>query len=86
MLPTGNPTLLVVLLAGTAIGLNPTLVRIHFIIVMIRWTGLAPWEFEFPLLVQLMLPTGNPTLLVVWLAGTVIGRNPKLYTLKVYEP
>ena len=26
---------------------NP-LVRIHFIIVMIRWTGLAPWKFEFP--------------------------------------
>ena len=24
------------------------LVRIHFIIVMIRWTGLAPWEFEIP--------------------------------------
>ena len=24
------------------------LVRIHFIIVMIRWTGLTPWEFEFP--------------------------------------
>jgi len=24
------------------------LVRIYFIIVMIRWTGLAPWEFEFP--------------------------------------
>jgi len=24
---------------------NP-LVRIHFIIVMMRWTGLAPWEFE----------------------------------------
>ena len=24
------------------------LVRIHFIIVIIRWTGLAPWEFEFP--------------------------------------
>ena len=22
--------------------------RIHFIIEMIRWTGLAPWEFEFP--------------------------------------
>ena len=21
----------------------------HFIIVMIRWTGLAPWEFEFPI-------------------------------------
>ena len=25
------------------------LVRIHFIIVMIRWTGLAPWEFKSPL-------------------------------------
>jgi len=24
------------------------LVRVHFITVMIRWTGLAPWEFEFP--------------------------------------
>jgi len=24
------------------------LVRIHFIIVMIRWIGLAPREFEFP--------------------------------------
>jgi hypothetical protein len=24
------------------------LVRIHFIIVMIRWTGLAPWEFRSP--------------------------------------
>ena len=24
------------------------LVRIHFIIVMSRWTGLAPREFEFP--------------------------------------
>jgi len=24
------------------------LVRIHFIIVMIRWTGLAQWDFAFP--------------------------------------
>ena len=24
------------------------LVRIHFIVEMIRRTGLAPWEFEFP--------------------------------------
>ena len=29
------------------------LVRIHFIIVMIKWTGLAPWEFEFPFPVSL---------------------------------
>ena len=24
------------------------LVRIHYVIVMIKWTGLAPWEFELP--------------------------------------
>ena len=24
------------------------LVRIHFIILMIRWNGLAPWSFELP--------------------------------------
>jgi hypothetical protein len=24
------------------------LVRIHFTVVMMRWTGLAPWKFEFP--------------------------------------
>jgi len=24
------------------------LVRINFIIVIIRWTGFVPWEFEFP--------------------------------------
>jgi len=24
------------------------LVRIHFIIEMIRWTGLAPWAFAYP--------------------------------------
>ena len=23
------------------------LVRIHFIIMIVRWTGLTPWEFEF---------------------------------------
>ena len=28
--------------------IDTVLVRIHCIIVMIRWTGLALWEFEFP--------------------------------------
>ena len=28
--------------------INNLLVRIHVIITMIEWTGLAPWEFEFP--------------------------------------
>ena len=34
--------------AERAFVIDNLLVRIHFIIVMIRWTGLAPWEFEFP--------------------------------------
>ena len=33
------------------------LVRIHFIIEMIWWTGLAPWEFEFSFQVALHLPS-----------------------------
>ena len=36
------------------------LVRIHFIIVMIRWTGLAPWEFEFPFPGGLCTLRGEP--------------------------
>ena len=35
------------------------LVRIHFIIVMIRWTGLAPCEFEFPFPGSLTWPGPN---------------------------
>ena len=38
------------------------LVRIHFIIVMFWWTGLAPWEFESPFpgsLTSTFLRTGN---------------------------
>ena len=40
-------------------GRRNLLVRIHFIIVMIRWTGLAPWEFEFPLLAGRFNPYGG---------------------------
>jgi hypothetical protein len=28
--------------------IDNVLARIHFIIEVIRWTGLAPWEFELP--------------------------------------
>ena len=35
------------------------LVRIHFIIVMISWTGLAPWEFEFPCACNLVTRTAT---------------------------
>ena len=41
---------------------NP-LVRIHFIIEMTWWTGLAPWEFEFPFpgsLTSTFLGRGGP--------------------------
>jgi len=38
------------------------LVRIHFIIVVIRWTGLAPWEFEFPFPGSLFYLPISPTL------------------------
>ena len=34
--------------AGREFFIDNLLVRIHFIIVMIRWTGLALWEFEYP--------------------------------------
>ena len=53
----GTPELkdrLLDLLEDTSLGkereffIDNLLVRILFIIVMIRWTGLAPWEFEFP--------------------------------------
>ena len=37
------------------------LVQNHFAIVMIRWTGLAPWESEIPLQVALHLPSRTPS-------------------------
>ena len=56
MYERGTPVYVVLLLPGLGdtahtereFFIANLLVRIHFIIVMIRWTGLAPWEFEFP--------------------------------------
>jgi len=45
------------------------LVRIHFIIVTIRWTGLAPWEFEFPF-GRLLPPPGDEPLLGLYQSTT----------------
>jgi len=45
------------------------LVRIQFIIVMIRWTGLAPWEFEFP------FPGSLTSTFVRWQAQRVAGQT-----------
>ena len=30
------------------ISIDHLLVQIHYILVLIEWTVLAPWEFEFP--------------------------------------
>ena len=63
------------------------LVRIHFIIVMIRWTGLAPWEFEFPFPSSLIFtfPTCSPPakirmvnfLVNCWMVGDLSWRPKK---------
>ena len=42
------------------------LVQIHFIIVMIRWTGLAPWEFRFSF-------PGSLTSTFIWRANNLWG-------------
>jgi len=34
------------LLEGEVRVVDNLLVRVHFIVVMVRWAGLAPWEFE----------------------------------------
>ena len=55
------------------------LVRIHFIIVIIRWTGLAPWEFEFHFQAALHLPLLKPrTLHQGNYRGTSLIRNTPL--------
>ena len=46
--PSGVATLRAAPASQRDFFIDNLLVRIHFIIVMIRWTGLAPWEFEFP--------------------------------------
>ena len=38
------------LLRESDFAIDNLMVQIHFIIVMIRWIGLAPWELEFPFL------------------------------------
>jgi len=50
------------------------LVRIHFIIVMIRWTGLAPWEFEFPF---------PGSLTSTFLAGRATIRTPEVIVVRM---
>jgi hypothetical protein len=39
--------------------IDTLLVRVHFIVEMIWWTGLAPWECEFPFEVALHLPSST---------------------------
>ena len=50
-------------------------IRIRFIIVMIRWTGLAPWVFEFPF-------QGSLTSTLLGQGGTYIARIDRLFERK----
>ena len=54
-IPDRRRVLALVTVTGREFFIDNLLVRIRFIIVMIRWTGLAPWEFEFPFQVALHL-------------------------------
>ena len=47
---------------GREIFIDNLFVRIHFIIVMIRWTGLAPWGLNSLVQIALHLPSYTPSL------------------------
>ena len=49
--------------SGWGFSVDNLLLRIHFIIEMSWWTGLVPWEFEFPFpgsLLSPLLPSRSP--------------------------
>ena len=55
------------------------LVRIHYIIEMVLWTGLAPWEFEIPFpgnLISTFLKVTPPALFQVTLSTFLKVRPP----------
>ena len=66
------------------------LVQIHFIIVMIRWTGLAPWEFEFPFpgsLTSTFLVTLTKVVALQGLfSSSLLLSSLELSDTQVYEP
>ena len=62
------------------------LLRIHFIIVMIRWTGLAPWEFEFPFSLTSTFLEQMPKTGVAIMMEAEEGRKLLFKDTKVYEP
>ena len=58
------------------------LVRIHVIIGMNRWTGLAPWEFEFPFpgsLTSTFLVHASPLLSIALDCSGLLRRNVKRF-------
>jgi len=72
------------------------LVRIHFIIVVVRWTGLAPWEFEFPFFpTQTILcrPRAPPLIVRTWswksppqaISSTVFGVSGRKWSVQDLE-
>ena len=63
------------------------LVRIRFIIEMIWWTGLAPWEFEFPfsgsLRVTSCLKRSSPDPILLF--SSLLRSSLELSDTQVYE-
>ena len=54
------------------------LVRIHYIIMMIKWTGLAPWEFELPFpcsLTSTFLCTSGTNVQKCWSVPSPLGSD-----------
>jgi len=62
------------------------LVRMHFIIVMIRWTGLAPWEFEFPFQRNAELLKDDAVDVFLILSSSLLLSSLELSDTKVYQP
>ena len=58
--------------------IDSLLVRIHLIIVMIRFTGPTPWEFEFPFPGSLT-STFLVYLLQVWGSGLGLGQGCRFH-------
>ena len=52
------------------------LVQIHLIIVMVRWTGLAPWKFEFSFPGSLTSTLHLEQSWTVWPRGALRGGIP----------
>ena len=76
----------------SAPGPRSAMVQIHFSIVMIRWTGLAPWEFEFPFqgiltsTFHLSITSRASPQIPYFFSSSLLLSSLELSDTKVYEP